>query len=67
MYAWYYKETNHIFYIGKGINNRYKELKQSRNDYFKSIVNKYAQEIDVKFLYTGLSEKEAWDKEKEAI
>lgn len=67
VYAWYYKTNNHIFYIGKGVNNRYKELKQSRNEYFKNIINKHFQEIDVKLLYENLSEEKAWQQEKEAI
>lgn len=67
VYAWYYKNNGHIFYIGKGSNEHYKEKTRSRNEYFKNIVNKYPQEIDVKFLYKNLSENDAWALEKESI
>lgn len=36
VYRWYYKDTNETFHIGKGKGNRYKETKQSRNQYFKN-------------------------------
>lgn len=67
VYAWYYKTNNHIFYIGKGVNNRYKELKQSRNEYFKNIINKHFQEIDVKLLYENLSEKKLGSKKRKLL
>lgn len=67
VYAYYFKSTGHIFYIGKGKNNRYKELKASRNDYFKNIINKYADDIEVKFLKQNLTEQDAWNLEKELI
>ena len=40
VYRWYYKDTNETFHIGKGKGNRYKETKQSRNQYFKNIIQK---------------------------
>lgn len=67
VYAWYYKNNGHIFYIGKGVNERYKEKTRSRNEYFKNIVNKHLQDIEVKFLYENLTEDEAWALEKESI
>lgn len=67
VYAWFFKSNQHIFYIGKGTKNRYKEIKNSRNSYFKNIINKYSHDIDVKILEDNLTEKEAWEKEKNLI
>lgn len=67
VYAYYLKSTNHIFHIGKGTGNRYKNITQSRNQYFKNIINKYKNDVDVKILKDNLTENEAWDLEKELI
>jgi hypothetical protein len=67
VYAWYYKSTGKYFHIGKGTGNRYKETKNSRNEYFKNIVNKYKDEVDSKILFDSLSEKEALDLERKLI
>lgn len=40
VYIWFLKETNEVFYVGKGKNNRYKSL-SSRNSYFLNIIHKY--------------------------
>ena len=58
IYAWYYTNTNEIFYIGKGTGNRWKDVKTSRNDFFKSIIKKHLNkgEVAVKKLYENLSE-----------
>lgn len=67
VYAYYLKSTNHIFHIGKGTGNRYKNTSNSRNQYFKNIINKYKDDVDVKILKDNLTEQEAWDLEKELI
>ncbi|MBR6516681.1 MAG: hypothetical protein IKT40_07460 [Bacilli bacterium] len=66
VYAWYYKDTNEIFYIGKGKNNRYKS-KSKRNDYFLNIINKEVDNVDVKFIQKDLNEYDAFELEKQLI
>lgn len=67
VYAWYFKSTNEIFHIGKGKGNRYKERKIHRNEYFKSILNKYKDDVDVKKLFISLTNDEALALEKKLI
>lgn len=67
IYAWYYINTNEIFYIGKGSNNRYIDTKGSRNDYFKNIIQKEGNNVNVKKLYENLSEEESYKLERELI
>ena len=59
VYAWYYVDTNKIFYIGKGKGNRYLETKNSRNSYFKNIINSAKVKIDQLYdlNYNALNEK----------
>lgn len=64
VYAWYYKNTGEIFYIGKGKNDRYKERKIHRNRYFINILNKHGDNVDVKILENNLIEKDALLREK---
>lgn len=64
VYAYYLKSTNHIFHIGKGKGNRYKDTKHHRNQYFLNILNKYKKDVNVKILKDALTEQEAWDMEK---
>lgn len=66
IYAYYFISTDHIFYIGKGHKNRYKETRR-RNAYFKNILAKYKNEVGVKKLYTELSEVEAANLERKLI
>lgn len=65
VYAWFYKKSGKIFYIGKGKNDRCFERKLGRNAYFKNIVNK--NQVSVKKLYENLSEKDALDLERRLI
>lgn len=65
IYAWYYVDTNEIFYIGKGKGNRYLEKSISRNQYFKNIVKN--SNVSVKFLYTDLTNDEALQLERNLI
>lgn len=44
VYEYYIKQTGEVFYVGKGRDNRYKDL--NRNDIFRRISESY--EIDVK-------------------
>ena len=64
VYAWYYVETHEIFYIGKGKNDRYKERKVHRNRFFKNILNKYGEGVDVKILECNMTESDALAREK---
>ena len=67
VYAWYFKDTGEIFHIGKGKNNRYKDIKNHRNQYFLNIINKHRDNVDVKFLMTGLTNEESLMSEKQLI
>lgn len=40
VYEWYIEDTNEIFYVGKGTENRVTSMK-NRNSYFKNIRKKY--------------------------
>lgn len=67
IYAYFFKSTDKVFYIGKGTGNRYLDTIHSRNDYFKNIVSKYSSDIDVKLLFENLEETEAFDLERKLI
>lgn len=60
VYAWYTKDTNEIFYIGKGTGKRYLTRKRE-NKFFMNVLN--AHDSDSFILKDGLSEKEAFDLE----
>lgn len=64
VYEWFNVDTNEIFYVGKGRNNRYKDITQ-RNNYFKNYYNKY--NCDVRKVKTNLNESEAFNLEIELI
>ncbi|MEI8286754.1 MAG: NUMOD3 domain-containing DNA-binding protein [Actinomycetes bacterium] len=59
-YAHINKDTNKIFYIGKGAKNRYKSIAR-RNKYWHNIVKKYG--FNAEILAYWASEKEAFDHE----
>ncbi len=61
VYIWYITNTNEIFYVGKGSNNRVMSMKD-RNNYFKNIRNKY--ECDFKIIKYFERENDAYDFEK---
>jgi hypothetical protein len=67
VYRLYYKDTNETFHIGKGKGQRYKEKTQSRNDFFKNIINKEKDNVTSEILVNNLTEQEAWDLEKKLI
>jgi hypothetical protein len=64
VYEWFIVETNEVFYVGKGKNNRYK-TKSGRNKFFKDMYNSH--NCDVRIVVNNLTEQEAFDKEKELI
>lgn len=67
VYAYFLKSTNEIFHIGKGTGNRYKDKNNHRNQYFRNIIQKYKDDVDVKIIKDNLSEQEAWSLERDMI
>lgn len=67
VYFWFYKNTNEVFYIGKGKGNRFLERKAHRNEYFKNILNKEKDNVDVKIFKGNLTENDAFELEKKLI
>ena len=66
VYAWYFIDNGEIFYIGKGKNERFKSLNR-RNNFFKNIIKKYKDNIDIKIIEKNLSEFNAFELEKKLI
>lgn len=64
VYEYYIKETNEVFYVGKGTGNRYKEL-HNRNKYFKRVYDKY--ECDVRIIKDNLTNEQACELEIQKI
>lgn len=64
IYEWYNIDTNEVFYVGKGINNRYKNTKQ-RNKFFINYFNKY--NCNVRKVNTKLEQNEAFELEIKSI
>lgn len=63
VYVWIRKDTNKVFYVGKGHKNRYKDMRM-RNQYFLNVVNKVGiDNIEIKIIEKNLTEKEAFEKE----
>lgn len=67
VYFWFYKDTDEVFYIGKGKGNRFLERKAHRNNYFKNILNKEKDNVDVKIIKSNLTEEDAFELEKNLI
>ena len=67
IYAYFFKSTDEIFYIGKGTGKRYLDTVHSRNDYFKNIISKYPTDVDVKLLFENLEESAAFNLERQLI
>ena len=66
VYEWYNKETNYIFYVGKGTGRRAStRAPAARNTYFLNYINKY--DCFWRYVKTGLSEKEALELEHKRI
>lgn len=64
VYAWFYKQSGKIFYIGKGTKYRYRSKKRD-NKKLVEIIN--SNECDSIILKGNLDEKEAFECEKEMI
>ena len=60
VYEWFIKDTNEVFYVGKGKGKRYKETK-NRNKFFKDMYKTHS--CDVRKVFEGLTEKEAFSQE----
>lgn len=59
VYAHYKADTNEIFYVGKGCNNRfYKDYKYERSNHWHSIVNKHGYYAEL--LYQNIDEHTAF-------
>lgn len=64
VYIWFIKDTNEVFYVGKGKGRRYKYI-YGRNKFFIDMYNSH--NCDVEKLYENLTESEAFQKEQETI
>lgn len=64
VYEWYNKNTNHVFYVGKGCGKRYKEVKHRNQKFLDYILE---NEVDSKIIEENLSEQEALALEKITI
>jgi len=65
VYIWIRKDINKVFYVGKGHGNRYRNLKTSRNRWFKHVVEKVGKDnLEVKIIESELEEKTAFEREK---
>lgn len=63
IYVWIRLDKNEVFYVGKGSNNRYKDMSM-RNKYFLNVVNKIGMDnIEIKIIEDNLTEDEAFEKE----
>ncbi|MBO5003845.1 MAG: hypothetical protein J6D03_00960 [Clostridia bacterium] len=67
VYEWYFKSTGEVFHVGKGKDNRYLERVGSRNNFFKSIVTKYTDDVDSRIVKNNMFEDDAWSYERELI
>lgn len=63
VYEWYNIETNEVFYVGKGCNNRYKDTNRNKffNDYHKT------HKCNSRIIINNLNEQEAFEFEKKII
>lgn len=64
VYGHYKADTNELFYIGKGSGRRARQ-RYGRSEYWKRTVNKHG--LVVKILEDGLTDEEAYNREKELI
>lgn len=64
VYVWFYKKDKKVFYVGKGTKYRYRSKKRD-NPKLVEIINSF--DCDSKIIEGNLSEKEAFDLEKEMI
>lgn len=64
VYEWYVKDTNEIFYVGKGCGKRHK-VTRDRNSQFTKMINQY--DCDSRIIKEFQNEKDAFDYEKQRI
>ena len=65
VYRWIRLDNNTPFYVGKGIGRRYKRTETGRNKYFRHIIKAVPTMVEI--IISGLSEKQAFEKEIEFI
>jgi hypothetical protein len=65
VYGHFTEDTNDLFYIGKGKDNRAHEFNTARTKWWRNIVNKHG--ITVKLLHENLTEEQALLLEKQLI
>lgn len=66
VYKWFYKDSNKVFYVGKGSKDRYKDISR-RNQIFKSIYNKNPENCQVEIIQYFSDEQEAFAYEEKII
>lgn len=66
VYEWYFKDTNEVFYVGKGKGKRFLTM-QGRNNYFLNIVRKHNDNVAVRKTYENLTEEDAYHLERVII
>jgi hypothetical protein len=64
VYIWYVKDTNEVFYVGKGKGRRYRQT-SNRNKFFTKMYESH--NCDVEKIYENLTELEAFQKERETV
>lgn len=64
VYEWFVKETNEIFYVGKGRGNRYKMYHENAPEAEKI---RQMFDTDIRFVATGLSEEDALELESKEM
>ena len=64
VYVWFYKDTEKVFYVGKGTKYRYRSKKRD-NPKLVEIINNC--ECDSKIIKGNLTEEEAFECEKKTI
>ena len=68
VYEWYYVNTEIVFYVGQGTNNRYKDTRScKRNNFFNNVVNMQKNNIASRKIYDKLDKKEALELENKTI
>jgi len=65
VYEWFIKDTDEIFYVGKGKGNRIKIKQRKGNPYFAKVRRYF--ETDVRIVKDGLSEYDAYLFEEDYI
>ena len=65
VYEWFLKDSQHIFYVGKGCGNRYKV--KNRNEIFNKILEINKANCDVRIIAYFQKEQDAFDFESKRI